>query len=81
MPFPGPFLNDLEQRGMLDDTLVVISTEFGRTPQINQLAGRDHWPNVFSIAMAGGGVKGGQVIGASDRRAAGVADDRSHPAT
>ncbi|HAA59905.1 MAG TPA: DUF1501 domain-containing protein [Planctomycetaceae bacterium] len=67
-------LNDLEQRGMLDDTLVVISTEFGRTPQINQLAGRDHWPNVFSIAMAGGGVKGGQVIGASDRRAAGVAD-------
>ena len=67
-------LNDLEQRGLLDDTLVVISTEFGRTPKINTLLGRDHWPNAFSIAMAGGGVKGGQVIGASDKQAAEVAD-------
>ncbi len=67
-------LNDLEQRGLLDDTLVVIATEFGRTPKINTLAGRDHWPNAFSIAMAGGGVKGGQVIGASDKQAAEVAD-------
>jgi len=67
-------LGDLEDRGLLDDTLVIISTEFGRTPRINELAGRDHWPNVFSIAMAGGGVQGGQVIGASDRKASGVAD-------
>jgi len=67
-------LNDLEQRGLLDNTLVVIATEFGRTPKINQLLGRDHWPNAFSIALAGGGVKGGQVIGASDKQAAEVAD-------
>jgi uncharacterized protein (DUF1501 family) len=67
-------LNDLDDRGLLDNTLVIIATEFGRTPRINELAGRDHWPNVFSIAMAGGGVRGGQVIGASDRKAAEVAD-------
>ena len=67
-------LNDLEDRGMLDKTLVVITTEFGRTPQINELAGRDHWPNAFSIAMAGGGVRGGVVVGATDKRAAEVAD-------
>ncbi|MBM83224.1 MAG: hypothetical protein CMJ78_21900 [Planctomycetaceae bacterium] len=67
-------LNDLEDRGMLDSTLVVITTEFGRTPRINQLAGRDHWPNAFSILMAGGGVKGGQVIGATDKQAASVTD-------
>ena len=67
-------LGDLEDRGLLDETLVIISTEFGRTPRINELAGRDHWPNVFSIAMAGGGVQGGQVIGASDRKASAVAD-------
>ena len=67
-------LNDLEDRGMLDDTLVVITTEFGRTPRINELAGRDHWPNAFSIVMAGGGVQGGQVIGKTDKQAAEVAD-------
>jgi hypothetical protein len=67
-------LNDLDDRGLLDNTLVIIATEFGRTPRINELAGRDHWPNVFSIAMAGGGVRGGQVIGASDRKASAVAD-------
>lgn len=67
-------LNDLEQRGLLDDTLVVVTTEFGRTPRINELAGRDHWPNAFSILMAGGGVKVGQVIGATDKQASAVAD-------
>lgn len=67
-------LNDLDDRGLLDSTLVVITTEFGRTPRINQLAGRDHWPNAFSIVMAGGGVKGGQVIGATDAQAGSVAD-------
>ena len=67
-------LNDLEQRGILESTLVVITTEFGRTPRINQLAGRDHWPNAFSVALAGGGIKTGQVIGATDKQAAEVAD-------
>ena len=67
-------LNDLEDRGMLDNTLVVITTEFGRTPKINDLAGRDHWPNAFSIAMAGGGVKGGIVVGATDKQAGEVTE-------
>lgn len=67
-------LNDLQDRGMLEKTLVVVTTEFGRTPRINQLAGRDHWPNAFSIVMAGGGVQGGQVIGATDKQAAEVAE-------
>ena len=59
-------VQDLEERGMLDETLVVVMTEFGRTPKINSIGGRDHWPNCFSIALAGGGVPGGAVIGASD---------------
>jgi len=67
-------LSDLENRGLLDSTLVVVTTEFGRTPRINQLAGRDHWPNAFSVLMAGGGVKAGQVIGATDKQAGAVAD-------
>lgn len=67
-------LNDLDDRGMLENTLVVVTTEFGRTPRINQLAGRDHWPNAFSILMAGGGVKPGQVIGATDKQGAEVVD-------
>ena len=58
----------------MDSTLVVITTEFGRTPRINQLAGRDHWPNAFSIALAGAGVKGGQTLGATDKQAAEVAE-------
>lgn len=59
-------IGDLSDRGMLDETLVVVMTDFGRTPKINSTGGRDHWPNCFSVAMAGGGVKGGQVIGESD---------------
>lgn len=59
-------LNDLSERGMLGETLVVLMGEFGRTPKINTNGGRDHWPRVFSIVLAGGGVQGGQVIGASD---------------
>jgi hypothetical protein len=73
-------LNDLQDRGMLEKTLVVITTEFGRTPRINDLAGRDHWPNAFSIVMAGGGVRGGQVIGATDKHAAEVTDRPITPA-
>lgn len=63
-------LEDLEQRGMLDDTLVVVIGEFGRTPKINKNAGRDHWPNCYSAVLAGGGVKGGQIYGSSDKHAA-----------
>lgn len=62
-------INDLDSRGMLDSTLVCLATEFGRTPRINATAGRDHWPKVFSIAMAGGGLKRGVVLGSSDATA------------
>lgn len=59
-------IGDLSDRGMLDETLVVVMGEFGRTPKINANGGRDHWPNVFSVALAGGGIQGGQVVGSSD---------------
>lgn len=59
-------LADLKDRGMLDHTLVVCVSEFGRTPRLNPAGGRDHWTHCWSMAFAGGGVKGGQVIGASD---------------
>ena len=59
-------LQDMHERGLLDTTLVLAIGEFGRTPEINHSAGRDHWPGVFSIAAAGAGVPGGQVIGQSD---------------
>jgi hypothetical protein len=60
-------LRDLSDRGLLDETLVIWMGEFGRTPKINQDAGRDHWPDCYSIVLAGGGMKGGFVYGASDR--------------
>jgi hypothetical protein len=60
-------LNDLSQRGLLDETLVACISEFGRTPRINAAAGRDHWGHVFSVALAGAGIKGGQVYGSSDK--------------
>ena len=63
-------INDLDRRGMLDSTLVMVSSEFGRTPRVNKDAGRDHWPKVFSVILAGGGVKRGLVYGASDSIAA-----------
>ena len=67
-------LEDMDSRGLLDTTLVLAIGEFGRTPEINHSAGRDHWPGVFSIAVAGAGVPGGQVIGASDAMGAEPAD-------
>ena len=67
-------LNDLDERGRLDSTLVVLTTEFGRSPRINEMAGRDHWPQAFSIVMAGGGLKRGLTIGATDKQAASVID-------
>jgi len=63
-------IRDLDDRGMLDSTLVLITSEFGRTPKVNAGGGRDHWPRVFSIVMAGGGIKRGQIYGASDGLAA-----------
>ena len=63
-------ITDLEDRGLLDETLVCLVTEFGHTPTFNQNQGRDHWGSAFSIALAGGGVRGGTVHGATDGRAA-----------
>jgi hypothetical protein len=60
-------MDDLSDRGLLDETLVVVIAEFGRTPRINKLGGRDHWGHVFSFAMAGAGIRGGTVVGASDK--------------
>ena len=63
-------LDDLAERGRLDETLVVFLTEFGRTPRLNGGQGRDHFPNCYSLALAGGGIRGGQVFGRSDAIAA-----------
>ncbi|HEY3966541.1 MAG TPA: DUF1501 domain-containing protein [Planctomycetaceae bacterium] len=62
-------LTDLSDRGRLDSTLVVVTGEFGRTPRINQNAGRDHWGPSFTVALAGGGIQGGRIVGKSDARA------------
>ncbi len=72
-------IEDLTDRGLLDETLVVCMAEFGRTPKINGSAGRDHWGPVFSVAMAGGGVKGGQVYGSSDKLGAQPKEGRVLP--
>ncbi len=72
-------LEDLHQRGMLDETLVVWIGEFGRSPKINPSGGRDHWGHVFSSALAGGGIRGGTVFGSSDRQGAYPMDGRVEP--
>lgn len=72
-------LNDLDRRGLLDDTLVVCMGEFGRTPKFNVNGGRDHWGHVFSVMLAGGGIRGGTVYGASDRLGAYPETDRVGP--
>jgi uncharacterized protein (DUF1501 family) len=59
-------LDDLHDQGMLDETLVIVMGEFGRTPKINKAAGRDHWPGCNSVLFAGGGIRGGVVHGATD---------------
>ncbi|HEY3788357.1 MAG TPA: DUF1501 domain-containing protein [Urbifossiella sp.] len=72
-------LDDLSESGLLKDTLVIVTGEFGRTPKINKDAGRDHWGSVMSLLLAGGGVSGGRVIGASDRLGAVPSADRQTP--
>jgi hypothetical protein len=72
-------IEDLDARGLLDSTLVIAMGEFGRTPQINKSAGRDHWPDVYSIVLAGGGIRGGSVYGSSDKIGAYPAADPVTP--
>jgi len=72
-------LRDLQDRGMLDSTIVLVSGEFGRTPRINKNAGRDHWGPVFTVPVAGGGFVGGRVLGRSDARAEKPADSPHGP--
>jgi uncharacterized protein (DUF1501 family) len=62
-------LDDLQRSGLIDTTMVLAAGEFGRSPRLNATGGRDHWPDVWSVAIAGGGIRGGQVIGASDASA------------
>ncbi len=73
-------LEDLADRGLLGETLVLVTAEFGRTPKFNGAGGRDHWGHVFSVAAAGGGVKGGLVYGASDAQGGRPRDGRVSPA-
>jgi hypothetical protein len=72
-------LTQLDERGLLESTTVLVTGEFGRTPKINPRAGRDHWPRAFSVLMAGGGIRGGQVIGASDAHGMGPAAEPITP--
>lgn len=72
-------IEDLDQRGMLDNTLVANLAEFGRTPKVNPAGGRDHWPQCFTVGFAGGGVQGGRVVGASDPIGAVPADRPVQP--
>ncbi|SFI69319.1 DUF1501 domain-containing protein [Planctomicrobium piriforme] len=76
----GNLIKDLSDRGLLDETLVVLTTEFGRSPQINYNGGRDHHPAAFSSVLAGAGVKGGQFYGKSDKGGVGVEADGVEPA-
>jgi hypothetical protein len=73
-------MDDLSGRGLLEETLVVVMGEFGRTPKLNTAGGRDHWPRVFSVLLAGGGTPGGVVIGESDATAEGPKDRPVTPA-
>ncbi len=72
-------IRDLDRMGKLDDTLVMVSSEFGRTPKINATAGRDHWPKVFSVVLAGGGVKRGSIFGSSNAVASEPEDNPIEP--
>ena len=65
-PAFAALIRDLAPRNLLDQTVVLCGGEFGRTPKINLAGGRDHWPNGFSLALAGGGIAGGRVVGETD---------------
>lgn len=69
-------ISDLDERGLLESTLVMVTSEFGRTPKINATGGRDHWPRVFSVALAGGGTQRGMIYGSSDALGAEPEEDR-----
>ena len=70
---------DLADRGLLETTLVIVTGEFGRTPRINGNSGRDHWGPAFTVALGGGGIQGGRVVGATDARAERPAGDPHGP--
>jgi len=72
-------IEDLDQRGMLETTMVLAWGEFGRTPRVNKQNGRDHYPHVFSAAIAGGGTQGGRAIGTSDAKGAFPAQNPKSP--
>jgi uncharacterized protein (DUF1501 family) len=74
-------ISDLDERGLLDETLVIVMGEMGRTPKINnnQDGGRDHWGQAYSVLWAGGGIRGGQVVGATDHHGAFVKDSPARP--
>ncbi len=72
-------VTDLEDRGLLDSTLILMMGEFGRSPVINKNAGRDHWPRVMSMVMAGGGMRHGQVIGSTDKQGGDIDTRRVAP--
>ncbi len=73
-------ISDLSERGLLDETLVLIMGEFGRTPKLNTLGGRDHWPRAFSVALAGGGIQPGRVVGSTDATGESPVDNPVTPA-
>jgi hypothetical protein len=79
-PALSSLISDLDQRGMLDDVMVMVMGEFGRTPKVNAGAGRDHWGNVMSVLMGGGGLNGGVIVGASDKNGARPAQRAVKPA-
>lgn len=82
-PFDQAFsalITDLDRNGLLNETLVMVSSEFGRTPKVNQNAGRDHWPKVFSVVLAGGGVKRGSIFGSSNSTASEPEEEEIGPA-
>jgi uncharacterized protein (DUF1501 family) len=72
-------IRDLDRAGLLKSTMIMVSSEFGRTPKINGTAGRDHWPKVFSVMLAGGGIKGGLIYGSSNATASEPEQDPVEP--
>ena len=77
-PAFAALIRDLKERGLFDKTVIVCMGEFGRTPKLNPLGGRDHWPNAYSTALAGGRIKGGVVVGATDPEGTKEPEDLIH---